>query len=145
MDHYGYSTRPLVEYNFDLFTDRASFLGWLGHMTERRRLAIILDPAASDPAKTKNKRVQVTIDLEREESEPEIVPSGLPFLLKLSLPSLLKRKLKKNILPKKIKTKERKFLTLKGRNTSLPRNLRDLPPRVAHSEAPLGLGPLASN
>ena len=77
-DHYGYTTRPLVEYNLDLYTDRASFLGWLGHMSERRRLAITLDPAASDPARTKNKRVQVTSDLERGESEPEIIPAEPP-------------------------------------------------------------------
>ena len=79
MDHYGYATRPLVEYNLDLYTDRASFLGWLEHMSERRRLAITLDPAASDPARTKNKRIQVTSDLERGgESEPELVPAEVP-------------------------------------------------------------------
>ena len=78
MDHYGYATRPLVEYNLDLYTDRASFLGWLEHMSERRRLTITLDPAASDPTRTKNKRIQVTSDLEREESEPELVPAEVP-------------------------------------------------------------------
>ena len=73
------SQDPLVEYNLDLYTDRASFLGWLEHMSERRRLAITLDPAASDPARTKNKRIQVTSDLERgEESEPELVPAEAP-------------------------------------------------------------------
>ena len=76
MDHYGYATRPLVEYNLDFYNDRASFLGWLEHMSERKRLTIILDPAASDPTRTKNKRVQVTSDLEKKaESEPEMVPS----------------------------------------------------------------------
>ena len=80
MDHYGYGTRPLVEYNLDFYTDRASFLGWLEHMSERRRLAITLDPAASDPTRTKNKRIQVTSDLERgEESEPEIIPAEAPL------------------------------------------------------------------
>ena len=79
MDHYGYATRPLVEYNLDFYTDRASFLGWLEHMSERRRLTITLDPAASDPARTKNKRIQVTSDLERGgESEPEIIPAEAP-------------------------------------------------------------------
>ena len=79
MDHYGYATRPLVEYNLDLYTDRASFLGWLEHMSERRRLTITLDPDASDPARTKNKRIQVTSDLERgEESEPELIPAEVP-------------------------------------------------------------------
>ena len=75
MDHYGYATRPLVECNLDLYTDRASFLGWLEHMSERRRLTITLDPAASDPTRTKNKRIQVTSDLEKKaESEPEMIP-----------------------------------------------------------------------
>ena len=65
MDHYGYPTRPLIEYNLELYTERASFLGWVSHMSERRRLTITLDPAASNPGSTKNKRVQVTSDLER--------------------------------------------------------------------------------
>ena len=60
MDHYGYATRPLVEYNLDFYTERASFLGWLGPMSERRRLAITLDPASSEPARSKNKRVQAS-------------------------------------------------------------------------------------
>ena len=74
MDHFGYATRPLVEYNLDLYTERASFLGWLGHMSERRRLAITLDPASSEPARFKNKRIQASGDMMREESEPEVVP-----------------------------------------------------------------------
>ena len=79
MDHYGYATRPLVEFNLDFYNDRASFLGWLEHMSERRRLTIILDPAASDPTRTKNKRDQVTSDLEKgEESEPEVIPVEAP-------------------------------------------------------------------
>ena len=56
MDHYRYATRPLVEYNLDLYTDRASFLGWLEHMSERKRLAIILDPSVPDPARTKKQK-----------------------------------------------------------------------------------------
>ena len=74
MDHYGYTTRPLVEFNLDLYTERASFLGWLSHMSERKRLAITLDPAASEPARFKNKRIQASGDMLREESEPEVVP-----------------------------------------------------------------------
>ena len=74
MDHYGYSTRPLVEFNLNIYTERASFLGWLSHMSERRRLAITLDPAASEPARFKNKRIQASRDMMREESEPEVVP-----------------------------------------------------------------------
>ena len=70
MDHYGYATRPLVEFNLDIYTERASFLGWLSHMSERKRLAITLDPAASEPAKFKNKRIQASGDMMREESEP---------------------------------------------------------------------------
>ena len=74
MDHYGYSTRPLVEFNLNIYTERASFLGWLSHMSERKRLAITLDPVASEPARFKNKRIQASGDMMREESEPEAVP-----------------------------------------------------------------------
>ena len=74
MDHFGYTTRPLVEFNLSIYTDRASFLGWLNHMSERKRLAITLDPASSEPARFKNKRIQASMDMIREESEPEVVP-----------------------------------------------------------------------
>ena len=74
MDHFGYTTRPLVEFNLDIYTERASFLGWLSHMSERKRLAITLDPAASEPARFKNKRIQASGVMMREESEPEVVP-----------------------------------------------------------------------
>ena len=43
-------------------------------MSERRRLAITLDPAASEPARFKNKRIQASGDMMRDESEPEVVP-----------------------------------------------------------------------
>ena len=74
MDHFSYSTWPLVEYNLDLYKERASFLGWLSHMSERKRLAITLDPVASEPARFKNKRIQASGDMMREESEPAVVP-----------------------------------------------------------------------
>ena len=74
MDHFGYPTKPLVEFNLSIYTERASFLGWLNHMSERRRLAITLDPAASEPARFKNKRIQASGDMMREESEPEVIP-----------------------------------------------------------------------
>ena len=78
IDHFGYTTRPLVEFNLSIYTDRASFLGWLSHMSERRRIAITLDPAASEPDRFKNKRVQASGDMIREESEPEVVPISPP-------------------------------------------------------------------
>ena len=74
MDHFGYTTRPLVEFNLDIYTERASFLRWLSHMSKRKRLAIPLDPAASEPARFKNKRIPASGDMIREESEPEVVP-----------------------------------------------------------------------
>ena len=74
MDHFGCATRPLVEFNLSLYTERASFLGWLNHMSERKRLAITLDPASSEPARFKNKRIQASMDMITEESEPEVVP-----------------------------------------------------------------------
>ena len=78
MDHFRYTTRPLVEFNLSIYTERASFLGWLSHMSERKRLAITLDPAASEPARFKNKRIQASEDMIREESEPEVVPINPP-------------------------------------------------------------------
>ena len=84
MDHYGYTTRPLVEFNLSIYTERASFLGWLSHMSERKRLAITLDPASSEPARFKNKRIQASGDMVREESEPEVVPINPPSTSKLS-------------------------------------------------------------
>ena len=78
MDHYSYTTRPLVEFNLSIYTERASFLSWLSHMSERKRLAITLDPASSEPARFKNKRVQASGDMIREESEPEVVPINPP-------------------------------------------------------------------
>ena len=84
MDHFGYSTRPLVEFNLSIYTERASFLGWLSHMSERKRLAITLDPASSEPARFKNKRIQASGDMIREESEPEVVPMSPPSTSKSS-------------------------------------------------------------
>ena len=86
MDHYGYATRPLVEYNLDLYTERASFLGWLGHMSERRRLAITLDPASSEPTRFKNKRVQASENYTsvRGEPETEVTPVTRPSSTKPS-------------------------------------------------------------
>ena len=84
MDHYDYSTRPLVEFNLNIYTERASFLGWLSHMSERKRLAITLDPAATEPTRFKNKRIQASGDMMREESEPEAVPISPSSSTKLS-------------------------------------------------------------
>ena len=86
MNHYGYATRPLVEYNLDLYTERASFLGCLGHMSERRRLAITLDPASSEPTRFKNKRVQASEDISSvsRESETEVAPVAPPSSTKPS-------------------------------------------------------------
>ena len=61
MDHFSYTTRPLVEFNLSIYTERASFLDWLSHMSERKRLAITLDPASSEPARFKNKRVNARL------------------------------------------------------------------------------------
>ena len=77
MDHFGYTTRPLVEFNLSIYTERASFLGWQSHMSKRKRLVITLDPAASEPARFKNKGIQASGDMIREESEPEVVPVSL--------------------------------------------------------------------
>ena len=84
MDHYRYTTRPLVEFNLSIYTERASFLGWLSHMSKRKRLAITLDPASSELARFKNKRVQASGDMMRKESEPEVVPIIPPSTSKSS-------------------------------------------------------------
>ena len=86
MDHYSYATRPLVEYNLDLYTEKASFLGWLGHMSERRRRAITLDPASSEPTRFKNKRVQASEGYTsvRGESETEVTSVTRPSSTKPS-------------------------------------------------------------
>ena len=139
MDHYGYSTRPLVEYNLDLYTERASFLGWLGHMSERRRLAITLDPAASDPAKFKNKRVQVSEDPVREESEPEIVPVDSPSSTN---PSSSSKTFKQRPVAKLAKTTKRKKETDSGDDYRPPvkieksRSKRSSPRSKRASKAP---------
>ena len=39
MDHFGYTTRPLVEFNLSIYTERASFLGWLSHMSEKEEIS----------------------------------------------------------------------------------------------------------
>ena len=103
MDHFGYPTRPLVEFNLSIYTERASFLGWLNHMSERRRLAITLDPAASEPARFKNKRIQASGDLMREESEPEVVPTSPPSSTK---PSATVTKSSSKLHPTKITARE---------------------------------------
>ena len=81
MDHFGYSTLPLVEYNLELYTERACFLGRLNHMSERKRLAITVDPASSEPTRFKNKRVQVSMDHSpsKGESEVEMSPVSQPL------------------------------------------------------------------
>ena len=90
IDHFGYSTRPLVEYNLELYTERASFLGWLNHMSERKRLAITLDPASSEPTRFENKRVQVSMDYSPSKGESEVemtpVPQPLPSQPTISHP-----------------------------------------------------------
>ena len=103
MDHFGYPTRPLVEFNLSIYTERASFLGWLSHMSERRRLAITLDPAASEPARFKNKRIQASGDMMREESEPEVVPISPSSSTK---PSTTATKSSSKLHPTKIAARE---------------------------------------
>ena len=118
MDHYGYTTRPLVEFNLSIYTERASFLGWLSHMSKRKRLAITLDPASSEPARFKNKRVQASGNMIREESEPKVVPINPPST---SRSSSTAAKSSKSLRPLTInqlehhleKLKEKEELTLK--------------------------------
>ena len=148
MDHYGYTTRPLVEFNLSIYTERASFLGWLSHMSERKRLAITLDPASPEPARFKNKRVQASGDMIREESEPEVVPINPPSTSKLSSTATKSSKshsysLQASNKLKKLREKEK--LTLKliinlllKRQKSNPREaLPDLKPVKSPTPVPM--------
>ena len=76
-------------------------------MSERRRLAITLDLAASDPTRTKNKRIQVTSDLERGgKSELEAIPAEPPSSIEPTSTSTSKRVSKrKEKSPRKSKRK----------------------------------------
>ena len=142
MDHYGYTTRPLVEFNLSIYTERASFLGWLSHMSERKRLAITLDPASSEPARFKNKRVQASGDMIREESEPEVVPINPPSTSKSSSTAAkFFRPLTINQLKQHLeKLKEKEELTLKmSTNLQLKRqksSLRGAPPDLKLVKSP---------
>ena len=87
-----------------------AFLGWLEHMSERKRLTIILDPAASDPARTKNKRIQVTSDLEKKaESEPEVIPAEGPPPVEPTSASVVQKRSSKRRRKSSRKSKEKNY------------------------------------
>ena len=117
-------------------------------MSERKRLAITLDPAASEPARFKNKRVQASGDIIREESEPEVVPisppppQGLPLLLP-NLPNLF-RPLTINQLKQHLEQlKEKEELTLKMITNLQPKRQKSSPrgalpdPKLVKSPTPV--------
>ena len=56
-------------------------------MSERRRLAITLDPSSDEPARFKNKRVQVSEEYSsvRGESEAKVVPVTRPSSAKSNI------------------------------------------------------------
>ena len=87
-------------------------------MSERKRLAITLDPAASEPARFKNKRIQASGDMIREESEPEVVPISPPSTSRSSSTAAKSSKSLQALNNQPTKTaseqlKEREELTLK--------------------------------
>ena len=60
LDHFGYPTLPLKDYNDPLWFNFTDFQPWLEHVKDTKRLAIIGDSVTS--ALSSNKKVQVTPD-----------------------------------------------------------------------------------
>ena len=123
LDHFGYPTKPLVEYHGLLYTDRASFMGWLTHLAERRRLEIILDPTATGPPEVKNKRVQVNMDFKVQESEPEASSQSSSIVVtKQSSRVASKRPRKVSESDIEEDTKSNKGKKKKGKGSSKPKS-----------------------
>ena len=135
LDHFGYPTKPLVEFNMLTYTDRASFMGYLNHISERRRLEIILDPSASGPLNVKNKRVQVNLDMGNQLAEPEESSSIQPSSRPKRQASKRPRKVSESEVEEDTKsvrpTKGRKK---KGKGKSSPRSSSTKPNTSAYGE-----------
>ena len=106
-----------------MHTDRASFMGRLSHITERRRLEIILDPAASGPAFTRNKRIQVSPE-EFQNPEPGPLNANLTANKRPGMASKRPRKVTESESeediksPPKGKKKDKKSQSRKGKSGS---------------------------
>ena len=75
LDHFGYSTHPMEDYDDPLWYNRDDFRPWLEHIKDSKRLIIIDDSAASPkPSKPDviNKKLQVTSDKIKAKSGREV-------------------------------------------------------------------------
>ena len=65
LDHFGYPTQPMEDYDDPLWYNREDFKPWLEHIKDNKRL-IIIDDSAASPKPTKpdvtHKKLQVTSD-----------------------------------------------------------------------------------
>ena len=59
MDHFGYPTQPLQDFNDPLWFNIEDFKPWLDHIKDSTRLSMIKDPAA-EPTSI-NKKIQVDL------------------------------------------------------------------------------------
>ena len=60
LDHFGYKTMPLQDYEDPLWYNQTDFLPWIEHVKDAKRLSIIDDPSAK--VETLNKKLQVKMD-----------------------------------------------------------------------------------
>ena len=93
LDHFGYKTQPIQDYDDPLWFDRDGFIAWLEHIKDHRRLHMIKDPSVRGE---KDKNFQVTsekikadlgakvrkgssprVKSERDDSSPESPPAKL--------------------------------------------------------------------
>ena len=75
LDHFGYLTHPVEDYDDPLWYNRDDFKPWLEHIKDSKRLVIIDDSAAS-PKSNKpdvtHKKLQVTSDKIKAKSGREV-------------------------------------------------------------------------
>ena len=82
MDHFGYKAHPLRDHDDPLWYDRDSFIPWLEHMKDNRRLHIINDPSIQGENDKKfqvtkkkiEKKIEKLIKEEKEEKAAERSP-----------------------------------------------------------------------
>ena len=75
LDHFGYPTHPMEDYDDPLWYNRDDFKPWLDHIKDNKRLIIIDDSAASPkPSKPDviHKKLQVTSDKIKAKSGREV-------------------------------------------------------------------------
>ena len=75
LDHFGYSTYPMEDYDDPLWYNRDDFKPWLEHIKDSKRL-IIIDDSAASPKSSKpdviHKKLQVTSDKIKAKSGREV-------------------------------------------------------------------------